>query len=135
MNPNDSFTSDFLYATISGWINRSELVTLLFNPWMARMFSPVFSTSANPAMLNSTGVVAMESGRFCGAPDFQLSDEGALSLAIFLPLMNAVKPSSYFRRNTTSSICDRSVTVNGTRMYTDSVLLRISETLSPMRLP
>ncbi len=102
---------------------------------MARMLSPVFSTSANPAMPNSTGVVAMESGRFCGAPDFQLSDEGALSLAIFLPLMNAVKPSSYFRRNTTSSICDRSVTVNGTRMYTDSVLLRISETLNPMRLP
>ena len=67
-------------------------------------------------MGNSMGDVAMESGRFCGAPEFQLKVAGVLSLAIFLPLMKAANPSSYCRRKTSSSMIDTSATLKGMRM-------------------
>ena len=99
------------------------------------MFSPSNKNLENPAILNSTLLTAIESGRFCGAPDFQFSVVGALSLATFLPLMNAAKPSSYLSRRITSSISDKLVISNGMRIYTDSVLFRIALTSSPIRLP
>ena len=80
------------------------------------MFLPSKSKFEKPDILNSTGVVAIESGRFCGAPDFQFSVRGALSLEIFLPLINAVKPSSYFSIRITSSNSEMLDTLNGTRI-------------------
>ena len=64
MNPNDSFNSVFLYATISGCINRSELVTWLFNPWMARMLFRTWDVCKSACEFHRSG--RNESGRFAG---------------------------------------------------------------------
>ena len=83
-------------ASNSGEISMSELVMLVFNPWIARTLAPSVKSLAWAVMSNDLRVVASPSAWLLVASEFQTVVAGALALATRTPLRKATKPSSYF---------------------------------------